>query len=214
MGLKEKTAFSYLRVSGKSQIQGDGLRRQRQAVRVYAQESGIGIAREFVDAGVSGTCEDADRPGLSDLLDQVARNGMRPILVERADRLARDLMIGEMILTKLAEMGVRVVAADSGTDLSEDDDPAKVLIRQMLGAFAQFEKTVLVKKLRAARDRLRQRTGRCEGPRSFGHHPHEVKVLERLRELNRKPRQGRRRSAQQIAATLQSEGWPTRSGET
>jgi hypothetical protein len=38
---------------------------------------------------------------------------------------------------------VRVIAADGGTDLKiGDDDPPPVLIRQVLGAVAQFEKSV------------------------------------------------------------------------
>src|SRR5215831_2477548 len=51
-------AFSYLRVSGKGQVQGDGLPRQRAAIRVYAKTAGYTIVREFADEGVSGTNRD------------------------------------------------------------------------------------------------------------------------------------------------------------
>lgn len=43
------------------------------------------------------------------------------------------------------------------------DTPTAVLIRQILGAVAQFEKTSLVAKLAGARMRKRALTGRCEG---------------------------------------------------
>ena len=57
-----------------------------------------------------------------------------------------------MILGQFRDLGVRVVAADSGTDLTAaDEDPTRVLIRQVLGAVSQFEKSVIVAKLRAAR---------------------------------------------------------------
>jgi hypothetical protein len=66
-----------------------------------------------------------------------------------------------VLLAQFRDLGVRVVAADSGTDLTAaDEDPARVLIRQMLGAVSQFEKSVIVAKLRAARVRQRRQTGR------------------------------------------------------
>jgi hypothetical protein len=52
-----------------------------------------------------------------------------------------------------------------------DEDPTRVLIRQVLWAVSQFEKSVIVAKLRAARMRRRQQTGRCEGRKRFGEHP-------------------------------------------
>jgi DNA invertase Pin-like site-specific DNA recombinase len=48
-------AFSYLRVSGKSQISGDGFPRQRLAINEYCKQGEIEIEREFVEKGVSGT---------------------------------------------------------------------------------------------------------------------------------------------------------------
>ena len=47
---------------------------------------------------------------------------------------------------------VRVLTA-SGQDLTETDDPERVMIRQVAAAFAQYEKARLVQKLRAARER-------------------------------------------------------------
>jgi hypothetical protein len=42
-----------------------------------------------------------------------------------------------------------------------------VLVRQVLGAIAQFEKTSLVAKLKAALDRKKAATGKCGGRRSY-----------------------------------------------
>src|SRR5262249_13072914 len=44
-----------------------------------------------------------------------------------------------------------------------EDTPTAVLVRQVLGAIAQFEKASAVAKLAAARKRKRERDGRCEG---------------------------------------------------
>ena len=74
------------------------------------------------------------------MLTRIRANGVRVVIVERADRLARDLLVSEVIPGQFRDLGVRVIAADGGTDLTAgDDDPARVLIRQVLGAVAQFE---------------------------------------------------------------------------
>ena len=122
-------------------------------------------------------------------------------------------MVGEVLLAEFRKLGVNVVAADSGTDLTADDeDPTRVLIRQVLGAVSQFEKSVIVAKLRAARLRQRRKSGRCERRKPFGEHPGEAAVLHRIRQLHRKPRSRERLRYGAIAATLNAEELPTRTG--
>ena len=67
-------------------------------------------------------------------------------------------------------------------------------------------------KLRAARARMRREKGRCEGRKPFGQRPGESETLARIRQLNRKPRGGKRLSTCKIAAKLNEEGCATRSG--
>ena len=87
-------------------------------------------------------------------------NGVRLVLVERADRLARDLMVGEVLLAEFRKLGVTVIAADSGTDLTAgDDDPTRVLIRQVLGAMAQFEQSGISAQTRFGRPGGWRRSG-------------------------------------------------------
>ena len=52
----------------------------------------------------------------------------------------------------LRSLGVELVPA-SAPDFFTEDTPTAVLVRQVLGAIAQFEKASLVAKLRAARER-------------------------------------------------------------
>ena len=212
--MKAKTpAVSYLRVSGRGQVDGDGFDRQRDAIRRFAKAFGFELVDEFRDEGVSGSRELDDRPGLAALLDRIESNGVSAVLVERADRLARDLMVSEIILNQLSRSGARVLTAD-GIDLTNaDHDPTRTLIRQVLAAVAQFDKTVLVLKLRAARDRIRRRQGRCEGRKPFGTRPGEAATLARVRELRRKPKKGERLSYAAIAARLNTEGHRTRTGK-
>ncbi len=214
MKSKQLKAFSYLRVSGRSQIKGDGFTRQAETIYTYAQANRIEVVDQFRDEGVSGTTELSDRDGLAALLDRIDSNGVRHVLVERADRIARDLMVGEVIISQFRQLGVHVIEAASGNDLTADDgDPTKVLIRQILGAVAQFEKSVIVLKLRAARQRVKRNKGRCEGRRPYGELPGEKETMELMISLRRKPRSGRRRSYEDIAQVLNSQERFARGGK-
>lgn len=208
--MKEKTkSFSYLRTSGKGQIGNDGFPRQRDAVNRYAKANRIVIVQEFTDEAVSGTTDAMDRPGLTDMFVALKANGVRTVICESATRLARDLMISEIILGEFRKIGVRVISADGGLDLTlGNDDPSGKLIRQILGAVAEWEKCALVQKLRASRLRIRRSGGRCEGKKPYGHTPDEAKVVETILELRKS-----RASYVTIAEHLNAAGVKSRSGK-
>jgi DNA invertase Pin-like site-specific DNA recombinase len=208
-------AFSYLRVSGKGQIDGDGFVRQREMIERRAKADGIEIVREFMDAGVSGAKDMDNRPALSELFSAILAEGVRLVIVERADRLARDVMIGEILLDQFRKESVKVIDAESGIDLTANDpnNATATLIRQILAVMAQFEKTSLVAKLSKARARKRKENGRCEGTKPFGELPGEAETLARMRALWRK-RVGKssKLGFSKIGKILDSEGLKTRHG--
>jgi len=204
-------AVAYLRVSGAGQVQGDGFARQRAAIERLAGVARLELVEEFRDEGISGTRELQNRPGLARVLDRVESNGVKVVIVERADRIARDLMVSEVILAQFRNAGVQVLTSD-GQELTADDDPTRRLIRQVLGAVSEFDKTVTVLKLRAARDRIRSRTGRCEGRKAYGDRPGEADAIALMRQLRRKTPKAMRRSYQTIADELNARGIPSRTG--
>lgn len=114
-------------------------------------------------------------------------------------------MVQEVILSQFAKIGARIITAD-GVDLTSADDPTRRLIRQVLGAVAEFEKNVLVLKLRAARERKRAKGERVEGAKPYGHLPAEQAVIDRMKAMRRKPSKGRRLSVAKIAVQLNAEG--------
>lgn len=204
---------SYLRVSGRGQIGGDGFPRQRATIMAFAAAGGLDVVEEFRDEGVSGTLGLAERPGLTALLEAALAAGIDTVLIEKADRLARDLVESELLLRTFREQGIRVIETDGGHELTNagDASPTTVLIRQVLAAVSEFEKSGLVAKLRAARDRVRQQNGRCEGPPVFGARDGEADRLHRVLKLA-VDAQGNRRSLAQVVLALNSEGIGTRSG--
>lgn len=213
--MAESEAVSYLRVSGLGQVDGDGFPRQREAIEQRARAAGLTIVAEFLDEGVSGCKPLAERPGLCALLDRIRGNGVRVVLVEKADRLARELVEGELILREFRRLGVRVIESEGGVELTLGDsgNPTATMIRQILGSVAEFERSALVAKLRAARMRIRKERGRCEGVRPLGELEGEQDVVAAIRRLRRRnPKSGRVRGYGEIAAELARLGLRTRHG--
>lgn len=149
-------AFGYLRTSSATNVgpDKDSETRQRAAIQDYADRNGIEIVGWFYDAAVKGAELIQDRPGFAEMLTAITGNGVRTILVETAGRFARDLMVQETGYTYLKGMGITLVPVDD-PDAFTSDTPTQVLIRQILGAVAQFEKAMLVAKLAGARKRAR-----------------------------------------------------------
>jgi len=171
-------AFGYLRVSGRGQLDGDGFPRQRDAIERHAAASGIRIVKCFEERAVCGKTEWENRPAWSDMVQNL--NGVRTIVVERLDRLARELFVQEHILRDLKGRNVTLVSA-AEPDLG-DSDRARVLFRQIMGAIAQYDLTMVVMKLRAARKRMEATGGRCEGRKPYGDRPGEQAVIGRIKQ--------------------------------
>ena len=70
----------------------------------------------------------------------------------------------------------QIVAADCPGAFVEDT-PTATLVHQVLGAVAQFDKAMTVAKLRLARDRVRNRDGKCEGRKSHAEERPEAVAL-------------------------------------
>jgi DNA invertase Pin-like site-specific DNA recombinase len=200
-------AVGYVRTSSAANIGGDrdSEPRQRRAIERFAKQAGYQIVDWFNDPAVSGTDPIESRPGFAALLNRIEGNGVRVVLVEDASRFARSVLAQELGLGVLIKLGVRVLTAN-GDDLTETDDHMKVAMRQIAGAFSQLEKARLVAKLRAARNRKRAETGKCEGRRSYAEaKPATVALAKHLR--------GQRMSLRKIATELAAQGHLTARGK-
>jgi len=199
-------AFGYLRVSGKGQVEGDGFPRQKAAIKAYAEAHGIRIVRWFEEKGISGTMELDGRPALLALLEALASNGTKLVLIEKLDRLARDLMVQETIIGDLRKRSFELISV-SEPDLLQND-PTRILMRQVFGAIAQYEKAMIVAKLRGARQRVKAKQGRCEGRKPYGTREGEQVVIARIQHLRAEGL-----GYDRIAERLNTEGIKPRAGE-
>ncbi|KMY68347.1 resolvase [Desulfocarbo indianensis] len=208
-------AFAYLRVSTVGQVQGHGFDRQLDTIQAYAKEAGIEIVQDFKEEGISGTADETERPAFQELMAAVLGNGVRTIIVESMDRLARELRIQEALLVYLASKGVNLISARTAENITQavQADPLKKALVQVQGVFAELEKNQLVRRLKKGRDRTRQLTGRCEGRRPYGETEDEQAVIRRIRAMRRRRRNGMKgMTLQAIADRLNSEGIRTRDG--
>lgn len=210
---KRVEAIAYMRTSSAGNV-GEGKdseARQRKAIESYATAvAGVVIVDWFYDAAVSGADPVEARPGFTALLARIASNGVRTIIVETANRFARDLMVQEVGFAMLRDLGITLIAADSPASFL-DDGPTSKLIRQILGAVSEFDKAMTVAKLKGARDRVRRQRGKCEGRKSYAEREGGQQLVSLARELHHNPN-GRPHSLRTVAARLAKRGYVTPSG--
>jgi DNA invertase Pin-like site-specific DNA recombinase len=196
--IMKTTACAYYRTSSASNVgeDKDSLKRQRDAVSVYATANSIEIVKEYYDAAVSGCDPVLARPGFVEMLTYMLSNGARTVLVETASRFARDITVQITGHDLLKSKGIALIPVDA-PDHFQDDTPTAKMVRNILGVVSQFEKEALVLKLRKARDRKRRDTGRCEGNPNFGIIP--IAHIKAAKALSAKGMSLRRISEQLVA---------------
>jgi DNA invertase Pin-like site-specific DNA recombinase len=209
---KDKKAVAYVRVSGLGQVNGTGFDRQEDCIRFFCKNQSIDLTEIYKE---SHTGTEGDRPVFHQMIEDLLSNGKRTIVVESLDRLARDLSVQMQLLSFLIAHKITLLSATTGQNVTEamQSDPMLKAMVQIQGTFAELEKSLLVRKLKKARIKVKEQKGRCEGRKPFGFYPGEKETVERMRQLYRKPPGRERRGFYQIATILNREGYQTRSGK-
>jgi len=211
---------AYLRVSTDRQAdRGFGLEVQEASIRKWARERKMRIGYVVRDEGKSGAADLIDRPGLAEALGHVAAGRAQAIVVARLDRVARDLVLQEWVRAELLKMGGALRSADATEDvyLVEDpDNPTGTLVRQILGAVAQYERAMIRLRMNAGKARKKQAGGYTSGQPPYGHRAAggelvpDVDEQTQIRRMKRWRREGK--SLRDIAERLNAEGVPARRG--
>ncbi|MFM5230933.1 recombinase family protein [Aeromonas media] len=111
---KQPVAYSYVRLSSRSQLKGDGARRQMEAAELYCKQHSLTLSTQtFHDLGVSAY-KDGDRPSLSDLQDCITSGRIREgdfVILEKLDRLSRKgISDTQVMLINIIKHGVIVIS--------------------------------------------------------------------------------------------------------
>jgi site-specific DNA recombinase len=147
----------YLRVSTEMQVDRNSLATQEAQLTSYAELHEWTVAKVFTDAGLSA--KDTKRPALQQMLKWAAEGKLDVVLVAKVDRISRNLLDLLNLIDDLKSWGVDFVSASQSFDTST---PMGMLILNILGSFAQFEREMTGQRVRENM-RERAKTGKWGG---------------------------------------------------
>jgi DNA invertase Pin-like site-specific DNA recombinase len=124
------------------------------ALTEVAQRSGWTVVQTFSDEGISGAKGRDKRPGYDSLLKAVARREVDIAAAWSVDRLGRSL--GDLVafLTDIQTKGCDLYLHQQAIDTST---PSGRMMFQMLGVFAEFERSMIRARVMSGLDRARQK---------------------------------------------------------
>ncbi len=210
------TLAGYCRVSTDNQKEEGTIEIQQKALVEYAKANRHELVEVFSDEGISGAREPGERRGWIALYNYLDEHGAHGVLVYKLDRLARDLRIQENIIHDLQVKKAKAIISIKEPDM-DSTDPVRVLMRQILGSFAEYEKKVIAMRLRAGRLN-KARKGRYAGgvaPTGYRAKEKELTIDAEEAQLVRAifhMKRYRRMSLRAIAEKLNQQGIPTPKG--
>lgn len=138
-------AVAYIRVSTEEQHLGPEA--QLAAIEQWAARQNITLVAIHRDIGVSGATPLADCTGLMAALEDLSVHGAGTLIVSKRDRLARDVMKAAMVEARAETLGARITSTAGEGD---GTDPSAKLMRQIVDAFAEYERALIGARTKAA----------------------------------------------------------------
>lgn len=133
---------------------------QLQDLRRYASQR-FARVKEYVDIGVSGT--QRRRPQLDALMADAHKRRFEVVLVWKFDRFARSLKHLIDSLEEFRALGIDFISYTEGVDTTT---PSGQLLFHVVGAVAQFERDLIVERVRAGMAHARAMGKRIGRPRA------------------------------------------------
>ena len=143
-----KRVALYARVS----TDGQSVDNQLRELEAVASKEGWEIVERFVDKGISGAKGREGRPAFDKLCQGVVRREFDLVASWSVDRLGRSLQDLVTFLNELHSKQVNLYLHKQGIDTTT---PAGKLLFQMLGVFAEFERSMIVERVKAGLKRAK-----------------------------------------------------------
>jgi DNA invertase Pin-like site-specific DNA recombinase len=143
----------YTRVSQDTQT----TENQRRELMAVAERLGWEVVAEFTDHGISGSKGRDKRPGYDALMKAVARREIDMVASWAVDRLGRSLQNLVTFLTEINAKGVDLYLHQQALDTST---PSGRAMFGMLSVFADFEREMIISRIKAGLARSTKRSGR------------------------------------------------------
>ena len=160
----DSKAIGYIRVSTTEQHLGPDA--QRAAMDSWCAANGVELVAVYTDHGISGRAAIDKRPALIDAINAIAEHSAGVLLVQKRDRLARDITNAVLIDTMAAKNGAAVITTEGET--SDANDPNSFLQRALKDVLAQYEALQIAARTRAALA-VKKSRGERVGQVPFGH---------------------------------------------
>lgn len=170
MKKKIKRAALYLRVSTGEQI----TENQRRELEAVAQQRGWQIVAVYEDKGVSGAKGRDKRPQFDTMLKDAMRGQFDVLAVWAVDRLGRSLQDLVATLGDLQAAGVDLFLHRQAIDTTT---PSGKAMYQMLGVFAEFERSMIQERVKAGLERAKAKGVRLGRPPLPGRRREEIMRL-------------------------------------
>ena len=137
-----KRAVLYLRVSTVDQTTAN----QERELREIARRSGLEVVKVYKDHGISGAKGRDKRPGFDALCRDATKRQFDVVMAWSVDRLGRSLQDLIGFLSELHALGIDLFLHQQGLDTRT---PAGKGMFQMMGVFAEFERSMIREQVRA-----------------------------------------------------------------
>jgi DNA invertase Pin-like site-specific DNA recombinase len=166
-------AALYVRVS----TTGQTVENQIRQLRAVARRHGWQVAGVFKDEAISGAKGREKRPGLDKLLEAVMRRDVDLVAAWSVDRLGRSLQDLLTVLGEIHAKGCDLYLHQQGIDTRT---PSGKALFQMMGVFAEFERAMMVERVKSGLARAREQGKQLGRPRND--HPGRIAEVKRLRQ--------------------------------
>ena len=137
-----KRAVLYLRVSTVDQTTAN----QERELRQIAERVGYDLVKVYKDHGISGAKRRDQRPAFNSMCRAAARREFDVVMAWSVDRLGRSLQDLIGFLSELHALGIDLFLHQQGLDTTT---PAGKAMFQMMGVFAEFERSIIQERVRA-----------------------------------------------------------------
>jgi DNA invertase Pin-like site-specific DNA recombinase len=152
-----KRAVLYLRVSTVDQTTAN----QERELREVAARAGWEIVKVYKDHGISGVKGRDKRPAYNAMMRDAFRRQFDVVMAWSVDRLGRSLQELVTFLGELHALHVDLHLHQQGIDTTT---PAGKALFQMMGVFAEFERSMIQERVRAGLARARSEGKRLGRP--------------------------------------------------
>lgn len=141
-----KKVAIYVRVSTVEQTTENQVRE----LQAHCQRQGYEVFKVYADEGISGSI--SDRPALGNMLNDARMGKFEVLLVWKIDRVARSISHLLEVLADLKGCGVGFVSLTEGINTETAQGR---MLASFLGAIAEFEKELIVERVRSGMARAR-----------------------------------------------------------